>query len=363
MYNRHDTHFFLGANSPRGFESLYGGFVNAEQGDKLYIIKGGPGCGKSSFMKKLGAGMEKLGARAEYIHCSGDPGSLDGVRFPELGIAYVDGTAPHIAEPKYPGAAESYVNLGMFYDNESLYPHLSEIAAINASYKALYSKAYGLLDAAYHATLPFYSQLESRDVVQYIRRRAAGISSRELKRIPGRTGRQEYRYLSALTCNGRMCLFDTVSALAQRVYIIGNGLGLSHLMLDELAAAAAEKGYDSIVCVSPLEGRQTEHLIIPSLSLAFLSSTSGGSYSGSVYRHIRLDSAPPLGSHALEKAQLKKAVKLSAPIYDQAISILKDAKELHDKLEAVYNSHVDFSGVYALAEEHLTALTRKYCKR
>ncbi len=43
--------FFLGANSKDGFYSLYGGFGSAP-GDYLTVIKGGPGTGKSGFMRK-----------------------------------------------------------------------------------------------------------------------------------------------------------------------------------------------------------------------------------------------------------------------------------------------------------------------
>lgn len=88
------VHYFLGSNSHDGFYSLYDDFVNDENGF-FYVIKGGPGCGKSSFMKKIATNLQQKGYRAEYIHCSGDPDSLDGVYFPKLKTGFVDGTAPH----------------------------------------------------------------------------------------------------------------------------------------------------------------------------------------------------------------------------------------------------------------------------
>ena len=75
--------YFLGANSRDGFASLYSGFA-AGEGDRLHIIKGGPGTGKSGFMKKLGAAAERRGLDVEYVLCSGDPDSLDGVYIPAL---------------------------------------------------------------------------------------------------------------------------------------------------------------------------------------------------------------------------------------------------------------------------------------
>ena len=44
------TRYFLGGNTAFGFASFYGQFCRGPE-DFLWVIKGGPGCGKSSFMK------------------------------------------------------------------------------------------------------------------------------------------------------------------------------------------------------------------------------------------------------------------------------------------------------------------------
>ena len=69
--------------------------LEPEQAETIYILKGGPGCGKSSLMRRVAQAMEEKGASVEYIACSGDPDSLDAVVFPALNTAIVDGTAPH----------------------------------------------------------------------------------------------------------------------------------------------------------------------------------------------------------------------------------------------------------------------------
>ena len=40
--------YFLGANSPSGFYSLYDQLISPEEARAVYILKGGPGCGKST---------------------------------------------------------------------------------------------------------------------------------------------------------------------------------------------------------------------------------------------------------------------------------------------------------------------------
>ena len=100
MNTQNATHYFLGANTYSGFYSLYHRFTSPAEGDFLCVIKGGPGGGKSTLMRRLGDAMRARGQQVEYVHCSADPDSLDGVKFPQMHIAYVDGTAPHEAVPQ-----------------------------------------------------------------------------------------------------------------------------------------------------------------------------------------------------------------------------------------------------------------------
>ena len=64
--------FYLGANSPTGFYSLYDQLLEPEQAETIYILKGGPGCGKSSLMRLLRRpGLPRRGGvpRPEHRHC------------------------------------------------------------------------------------------------------------------------------------------------------------------------------------------------------------------------------------------------------------------------------------------------------
>ncbi len=91
--------YFLGGNTTQGFVSLYGAWCAEETAQALYVLKGGAGCGKSTLMKTLGKRWEAQGEAVEWVHCSGDPDSLDAVRVPRLGVSIVDGTAPQSRAP------------------------------------------------------------------------------------------------------------------------------------------------------------------------------------------------------------------------------------------------------------------------
>lgn len=87
--------FFLGANTPQGFVSRFDQLADPAEGWRKFIIKGGPGTGKSGMMKRLAAELSSRTNRLELIHCSSDVGSLDAVIAADLKASIADGTAPH----------------------------------------------------------------------------------------------------------------------------------------------------------------------------------------------------------------------------------------------------------------------------
>lgn len=91
--------YYLGANSPSGFYSLYDQLMDPGEAEELLILKGGAGCGKSTLMGQVAAQAEARGIPVEYIRCSGDPDSLDAIVLPDRHAAIVDGTAPHDTAP------------------------------------------------------------------------------------------------------------------------------------------------------------------------------------------------------------------------------------------------------------------------
>lgn len=346
------THFFLGSNSKDGFYSLYDNFVNLKEGDFLWVLKGGPGCGKSSFMRKLGAAAEAKGLPVQYIICSGDPDSLDGVYFPSLRAGFVDGTAPHVIETTYPGAASQYLNLGEFYDTDALGGSLDEIIKINEEYKALYAKAYEYLKAAGLMSTKRYPGLWGEAEKSKIIRKLKGLAAREFKQL-NRQGKISYRFISAISCKGVIFMQQSVDALCSRVYTADNELGMGSFYLEKLLTLASGKGYDIIACPDPLNPELLQAVLIPELSLGFITTDSDSKYDKSPYRHLRLDAMADKNKLSAERSRLRRNKKLSAQLVNAAVELLSQAKELHDELEKCYNPHVDFDALYATAADHI----------
>ena len=88
--------YFLGANTPSGFISRFDHLYDPDDGWFAYILKGGPGTGKSTLMKRAAKEACSAQIKTQLIYCSSDPYSLDAVIFPEIKVCIVDGTAPHV---------------------------------------------------------------------------------------------------------------------------------------------------------------------------------------------------------------------------------------------------------------------------
>ncbi len=351
MEKQQPTRFFLGANTKNGFYSLYDGFTNPAAGDFLWIIKGGPGCGKSTFMKRIGAAAEVAGERVEYIHCSGDPDSLDAVMLPDKRVAYVDGTAPHVIEPRYPGVSELYLDLGSFLDAGALESALPEIADLTERYRADYAAAYTHFAAA-AALLPCsvpgrYGSAE----LEKLERKLTGIASRELR--AGSGGTVTRRFLSACTCKGRVMQEETLTALCPRIYKLDNELGLGSVFLARLAALAKERGCSAIVCPDPLEPEKTEAVLLPERGVGFIAAGRCTALQLQPYRHLRLDALAESSLSADLRAMLRRRRRESLLLLASGTEFLASAKKKHDALEQCYHPYVDFDGVTALADDHI----------
>ena len=339
------TNFFVGANSGDGFQNLFDELVDLEDTYDFMVLKGGPGVGKNTFMRMIGQTMEQAGAAVEYLWCSGDPDSLDGVVLPELRCAIADGTSPHVLEPKYPAAVDRYVDLGRFYDLTAAKAAAEEVKAHTHDYQAAYVRAYRSLKAARQVELDAMTAVAQTFDAGRAERRIEGIIARELRGRRGRRGKTARRFLGSITHKGYLWRFDSVDTLCPKVYEFSDSWELAAPYLARLHEAATEQGWDTILCMSPEAPGQAEHLLIPGLGLAFVTSRPGMDYGKKPYRRIRLDAmAEPSG-----KARLRFQTRMTALLREEGITALKEAKASHDALEAVYNPYVDFDGVRVLA--------------
>mgnify|MGYP004681009047 FL=1 len=319
-----DTVFFLAANSGRGFYSLYDGFPE-RRGVFLSIIKGGPGTGKSGFMRRISAAAKQSGLDTEEIICSGDPDSLDALYIPALGRAWMDGTAPHVREPKVFAADAGYEDLGRFCASPLGKADAALACEINRDYKAVYAQAYNLLAAA----------AQTADCAREAPLSCAGAE--KISALIGEAGEPGFikrRFLSAMSCMGRVRLAGTLRELCPHTIM------LSDEGLDHAARMAVEAGLGAIICPQPLRPDRLDAVLLPERSLAFVS------------RAWERESTESIEAEAEEN----EFAALRDVLLDHACALLAKAKGMHDELERVYRPYMDFSSLTAYTDSVIHSL-------
>ncbi|MCL2580604.1 MAG: hypothetical protein FWE32_11360 [Oscillospiraceae bacterium] len=351
--------FLLGANTPSGFVSRFDQLAAPAGGLHTYIIKGGPGCGKSTLIRKVAAAFADQPG-LETIVCSSDADSLDGLIVPTKKFCIVDGTRPHLLDPAFPGAVESMVDLTCCWDAGALENRREEIIGLaqNITRAHEYCCRYlaagaALLSDSHRLTL---ESLNTQKLNDYLTR----LTGKELSRKGKGTGREQVRFMTALTNKGIVKYTKSAKALAGRIYLISDEVGaVSRLILHRMRADALAGGYDIISCYCPLSPfDKLEQLFIPALSLGFLTSNRFHNFDLELtpYRIInsaRFTHPEPLKAHKRRMTYNRKA---AAEMISQAHGLMAEAKTLHDELEGYYTAAINFKKVDALTENLIAKL-------
>ncbi|MBO5556747.1 MAG: hypothetical protein J5927_06140 [Oscillospiraceae bacterium] len=342
--------FFLGANSQEGFASLYDGFPG-EPGSFLHVIKGGPGTGKSSFMRKLGAEAEARGLDVQYVLCSGDPDSLDGVYIPALHAAWVDGTAPHVREPACFGAEGDYISLGAFCTKPFSAEEREILRLLSEQYKEHYRLAYASLSALGRLQAELYLPLRGEERLA-AQRQVSRILDRFLPREAVQKGRCIRRFYHALSCQGELWLSAEIQKMSRQFCRIEGSPREAAGLLAFAAGEAVRRGAFSICCPSPLSPDLLEAILLPEEGLVL---AAGG---WEINAHLSMDENSFRSAEGRQAAwEMENRRKtLSAPLLGHALDELRCAKALHDQLEQVYKPHMDFTALSAYTDETIHAL-------
>lgn len=356
--------FFLGANTPQGFCGYHQELYDGREGWRAYLIKGGPGSGKSSLMKRIVAELAAQGVEAEAIFCSSDPHSLDGVVAPSIKTVIFDATAPHILEPRCWGAVEQMVDLSRCMDGEALNRQYAAVIEATDACSQAHARCRRFMGAA--ATLLGDNRRWAAACTDTdkIARTAARIAAREWGGKTGKEGKETRRFLSALTPQGTVVFWETLHALCPRLYAIEDEHGASAtLLLAALRQSALDAGLSIITCACPLFPQEKlDHLLIPALGLGFTQSNDYHRADFPVYRRIhaaRFTDAARLRETKEKRAFNRKAAR---ELLREAQETAAEAKRLHDRMEELYRPAVDWDQVSVL-QEQMAAVFRDLAKK
>ena len=325
--------YFIGSNTSRGFINCCdGAFLTLS---RIYIIKGGPGTGKSTFMRKIAEHAERQGKTVIYYYCSSDPDSLDAVEIPDLGIAITDGTSPHIFEAKYPGAKEEYLNFGEFWNSGFLslcFPKIEEYGALK---NKCFSLAYRYLSFSESVRKERESVLSSC----FDFKKAEGAVSRLMRDIgSGKGFSLEERQISSFGMKG-ISRFNTYSDMSERVVAIRDKRDVYPFILDMIVNKAEEQSLRTYISRDHLF--RTEAIMFPEkkVCITFIGEN------GDCDKIINTERFIIAQKYAENRRRLRFLHSLEEKLTDCALSELSEAKKVHFLLENIYSEAMDFEAL------------------
>lgn len=347
MREHTENAYFAASNSYRGFISYFDEIFRREEIKHLYIIKGGPGTGKSRFMREVGESAAALGKTVEYYYCSSDQSSLDGVIIysddvsERSAIAIIDGTAPHSYDTVCPGAKEEIINLGQFWKSDILCGYGEEITKLGEKKSHHYTNAYSYLSASHSI-----KTLIDKHVLQYCDTEKMNEfvedSLKDIEFSKG-CGRVLPSLIDSIGTLGEV-RYDSFSPNAEHVLCITDFCDSSALIFGRFFEKLHNLGIDLRVSYDPIEPDTINGIITEDGRFAVIKCDIDGDIEkeASVLKTYSCRKFSNFPSDKKEKSLVRHLIEMRNSLITLALSELGEAGRAHFDIESIYISAMDF---------------------
>ncbi|MGE5473626.1 MAG: PRK06851 family protein [Ignavibacteriales bacterium] len=356
-------HAFPGGNTCNGFHSFYDYILPQNEANRIFVLKGGPGVGKSTFMRRIGLEMSSMGHNVEFMHCSSDNNSLDGIVITDLKIAMIDGTAPHIVDPKHPGAIDEIIHLGDFWNEEGLRKSKDDILLITSEISGLFARAYKYLGAGKYIYNDIEKIYDEAINMRMVVKEAQLLSSKIFEEIEplDKLSKERHLFISAITPEGPKNYLSNLIEAQRNVYIVKGPYGKGHKKIfSKIMESAEVKGLNIECYHCAFNPDIVEHIVIPELKTAIVTSR----------KYHPVDISSSIGVTDLDKClntsildKYSEVLEFDTTEFDnlfsKAVEKISQAKALHDKLETYYVPNMNFESIENLRRKVLEKILKK----
>jgi len=333
-----DARYFAAANGFSGFRSYFNKIFSPEDYTRVYVLKGGPGTGKSSLMKRICTHFMENGNVCEAIYCSSDPSSLDGVIINNKNnkIGILDGTAPHETDAKIPGAIDEIVNLGVAWDSEELTKNKNELIILNRDKRMHYAKAYEYMSIAGEIFNKKFASVNTAFLKETFSRKMKSLF--DFRNIEcGRI--KDCRLFSSFGKGGLYALDMRGFKAKRRISVIGDDISV-YVFFDALFSLCNRYEFDIIRFPSPLSHRLTDGIYIYGSDTIII---KGGQLDEQINATDFIDKGCFDSCFDIYLGEYLKML-------DFAANEFKSASEFHFKLEEIYTPFMNFAVVDEICE-------------
>lgn len=346
---------FPGGNTSQGFYSFFD-YIIPENVNRIFCLKGGPGVGKSSLMKKIAKEFLEKDYDLELHHCTSDPSSLDAIVIKELGVVLLDATAPHIVDPKTPGAVDEIVNLGDFWDSKGIEENKEKILSTNKDISNSFQRAFKFLKSAE----PIYRDIEEKYTSSmdfgginlftenFIEELFKGTQT------VGNYKKERHLFGSAITPMGHVDYTSSILRDAEKIYHLKGEIGTGKTtFLKRVSQRAIQKGMKLEIYHYPLVPEKIETIFIEDLKIGI--TTSSNFNENNIIDFNQYINEESIFAYNEELCFDKK---LLDELINYAILNIKKAKAKHDIVENYYIPNMRFEEVEQLKDELVNKISK-----
>lgn len=331
--------FFASSNSMTGFCSYFDKIYDPVSLKRIYIIKGGPGTGKSSTIRAVGEYFEES-CNCDYFLCSSDPDSFDGLIINDS-VAVIDGTSPHSVDAKYPAAVEKIIDNGRGL-NDNIKKHREEIIDLCETKTKHYRTAYAYLKAA--------GELKREQLKKVSEKidnaKLESAIDRFFKQNPIKgIGMSKIRLIQAITSKGivRTKSFEDNS---KTVAILTNVNGFENVLMQKFSEKAQRLGAAISTAYDPLLPYSTSGLNFPrELCITVYDKEIHGEIDYDKYKVFNCERFISRYDLNELRSLIRFTNKCNQILLDEAVNSFSNAYVTHKKLEDIYIGYNDFSAV------------------
>lgn len=254
-------------------------------------------------------------------------------------------TAPHIVDPKNPGAVDEIINLGEYWNLEKIKENREEILKTNKEVGRLFTRAYKFLKATesilkdvvvkYKDAMDF-GKINSitLDLIDEI------LGNVEFK---GKAGYERHLFGTAITPNGVVEYIDTIFNDATNVYYIKGDIGTGKsTLIEKVYKNAILRGLDVEVYHTPLIKDKIGTIFIKDINVAL---TISDMFKEKNYKVVDLDKCINYDILNKYKDEIEYDKELIEKLLDNGIENIKRAKKEHDVMEKYYIPNMDFDKI------------------
>lgn len=320
--------------------------------ERVYILKGAPGSGRSTFIRLVGEELAEQGLEVEFWISALDSITPDGVYIPRLNLAVVNGSLPVRIDPRYPGVKEHLINLGDYWDQGAIDAQRAQIIELVDRIELSQQKAHALLKELGHLRAE-RRRLNSQHI--NLEKMDQLVKRLEKEIIENRPGEKHY-FAGVLTIDGLVDYVHELSRNCQKRYIFKGTAGSGKsLIIAELARTIKESGYFLEYYHCGLEVDSLAMVIIRNLQIALIESGSAEIPLKPWDVVIDLDQYMD-GSHEERGREDGDDSRSLENLLQEARCQLEKSSCSQQELKKIYAGAMDFAGLDKIRTDLITAI-------